>query len=347
MFIDYEEQLKLAGEEYDKHLKIEKQLKLAGEIYVDGEENLGTMMMAATSVSPEQHGDKKQPYCGVDPDNCLRFCNKLMQSITMDLSANNKLTRQLDPRLQYLGNTSANKLMAERSFLMNKVNSVQSQLESMRRDSRSVSGVNTCFYSGTHVYGTLPDLGTQLWGDRGPVYGDLYANKPVCIEQNVDILEFMMREHGPKGIPQDIQSISTMIEMALVVDSMQDLVEITVLNPSQPDATALKAGSYCKNDKVRIPCETAEDGQTLDPRICRLTSMEIHEMLGHMGGTLNPFDMCDQFRHYGHHVMETTPQYHKTKIGLVWCGTVIYFDVASLEGYSYAAVFKDMGSGQL
>ena len=199
------------------------------------------MMMAATTVSPEQHGDKNQPYCGVDPDNCHRFCNKLMQDITMDHSAHNRLTRQLYPRLQQLGNTPANRLMAERSFLMNKVHSMQSQLESLKRDSRSVSGVNTCFYSVTHVHATLPDLGTQLWGDRVPVNGDFYANKPICTEPNVEILEFIMKEHDPKGIPHDIQNISTMVEIALVAKSMQDLVERTGLKSPELGATAIEA----------------------------------------------------------------------------------------------------------
>jgi hypothetical protein len=33
---------------------------------------------------------------------------------------------------------------------------------------------------------------------------DFYANKPACTEPNVEILEFMMKEHDPKGIPDDI-----------------------------------------------------------------------------------------------------------------------------------------------
>ena len=201
MFIDYEEHLKLAGEEY------EKQLKMAIKIYAnDEEENPGVMMMAAT-VLLEQQEDKIQPYCGAGPNNCLRFCNKLVQSITMNLSAHNRSTRQLDPKLQQLGNAPANRLMAERSFLINKVHSMQSQLESLKRDSRSVSGVNTCFYYVTHVHVTLPDLCTQLWVDRRLVSGDFYANKPVCTEPNVEILEFMMKEHDPKDLPDDIQNI--------------------------------------------------------------------------------------------------------------------------------------------
>ena len=115
------------------------------KIYANGEEeNPGEMMMEA-SVLPEQHGDEIQPYYGLDPNNCLRFCNKLVQSITMDLFAHNRLTRQLDPKLQQLENNPANRFMAERHFLMNKVHSIRSQLESLKRDSRSVSGVNTCF----------------------------------------------------------------------------------------------------------------------------------------------------------------------------------------------------------
>jgi hypothetical protein len=54
---------------------------------------------------------------------------------------------------------------------------MQSQLASMQRDSRSVSSVNTCFHSVTHVHDNLQDVGTQLWGDRVPVNGEIYANK--------------------------------------------------------------------------------------------------------------------------------------------------------------------------
>jgi hypothetical protein len=49
-------------------------------------------------VLPEQQGDKIQPCCGVDPNDCLRFCNKLVQNITMDFPANKSLTQQLTPR---------------------------------------------------------------------------------------------------------------------------------------------------------------------------------------------------------------------------------------------------------
>ena len=38
--------------------------------------------------------------------------------------------------------------------------------------------------------------------------GDFYANKLICTEPNVEILEFMMKESDPKGIPDDIQNIS-------------------------------------------------------------------------------------------------------------------------------------------
>jgi hypothetical protein len=162
MFIDYEEQLILACKEYEEQLEMGRMINADDE-----EENSGEVMMEAT-VQPEQHGDKIQPHCGVDPNYCLRFCNKLVQSITMDLSANNRLTRQLAPKLQQLKNNPANKLMAERNFLMNNVHSIQSQLESLKRDSRSVSRINTCFYYVTHVHTTLPDLGTQLWTCPAP-----------------------------------------------------------------------------------------------------------------------------------------------------------------------------------
>jgi hypothetical protein len=54
-----------------------------------------------------------------------------------------------------------------------------------------------------------------------------HLNKPACIEPNVEILEFMMKEHDPRGIPDEIQNISDMVEMALMADSLQDLVEKT------------------------------------------------------------------------------------------------------------------------
>jgi hypothetical protein len=43
---------------------------------------------------------------------------------------------------------------------------------------------------------------------------EFYANKPACIEPNVEILEFIMKEHDPRGIPDEIQNISDMVEMA-------------------------------------------------------------------------------------------------------------------------------------
>ena len=38
---------------------------------------------------------------------------------------------------------------------------------------------------------------------------------------------------------------------------------------------------------------------------------------------------------------------NKARSGLVWCGTIICFNVTSRGGYRYAAIFKDMGSEQL
>ena len=136
---------------------------------------------------------------------------------------------------------------------MNTVHSIPSQLENLKRDSRSVSGVNTCFYYVTHVQNILPNLGFQLWGKRRLVNEEFYANKPACTEPNVEILEFMMKEHDPKGIPNEIQNISDMVEMALMADSMQDLVEKT----PELGANEMKAGPPCKFDKIRLPRESA------------------------------------------------------------------------------------------
>ena len=147
--------------------------------------------------------------------------------------------------------------------------------------------------------------------------------------------------HDPKGIPNDIQNISIMVEIALVADSMQDLIERTRLKSPELGATAIEAEPSCTYDKIRIPRETAENGQILDPCICRLTSMAIHRTLEHMGGgkgfppwlnmggSMTPFDICDQCLHQEHHVEESTQQRCKTKIGLVWCGTVMYFGVTA------------------
>jgi hypothetical protein len=109
---------------------------------------------------------------------------------------------------------------------------------------------------------------------------EFYANKRACTEPNVEILEFMMKEHDPKGIPHEIQNISNMVEMALMAESMQDLVEKT----PELGATEMKAGPPCKFDKIRLPHESAGNSPILDPCICRLTSMELYKMLGHMGG---------------------------------------------------------------
>jgi hypothetical protein len=42
-------------------------------------------------------------------------------------------------------------------------------------------------------------MGFQLWGNRGLVNEEFYGNKPACVEPNVEILEFMMKEHDPKA----------------------------------------------------------------------------------------------------------------------------------------------------
>ena len=100
----------------------------------------------------------------------------------------NQLPCHFEPKGQCQANTPANIFLAEQNFLLNNVKIVQSQLESMRRDSRFVSGVNTCIHSVAHVQDTLQDVGAQLWGDPGPVNGEIYANKPVRIEPNMELL---------------------------------------------------------------------------------------------------------------------------------------------------------------
>jgi hypothetical protein len=105
------------------------------------EENPGEIVMEAT-ILPGQQREKTQLYCGLHPNDCHRFCNKLVQDTIRNYSA----IQQLAPRMQQLRSKTADILMAERSFLMNNVQNIQSQLENMKRDSRSVSGVNTCFY---------------------------------------------------------------------------------------------------------------------------------------------------------------------------------------------------------
>jgi hypothetical protein len=204
----------------------------------------------------------------------------------------------------------------------------------------------------THVQSTLPNLGFQLWGDQGLVNEKFYGNKPACIEPNVEILEFMMKEHDPNGIPDEIQNISDMVEMALLIESMQDLVDKT---PGLDD-TEMQAGPQCNSNKNRLPRENAGNDQTLDPCIYRLTSMEIHEMLGHMGGkrgfppSLNmedaiPLEICEQCVHE-RHIMESRQQC-STAIGCVWNGTVMYFGISAQAGSRYAAVFENLESGQL
>jgi hypothetical protein len=129
-------------------------------------------------------------------------------------------------QVQRQENTSVNIFLAEQKFLLNDVKSVQRQLESMQRDLRFVSGIHTCFHSVTHVQDTLHDVGTQLWGDQGPMNGEIYANKLVCIEPNVELLQFLEREQNPKGVPPEIQKISAMVETALLVSSLHKLTKI-------------------------------------------------------------------------------------------------------------------------
>jgi hypothetical protein len=126
-----------------------------------------------------------------------------------------------------------------------------------------------------------------------------------------------------------------MVEMALLADSMQDLVEKT----PELGATEMKAGPPCTSDKIRLPRESAGNSQTLDPCIYRLTSMEIHEMLGHMGGEkgfpprLNmgcaiTSEICEQCLHE-RHMKDSMQQQCRTKVGRVWNGTVMYFGVSA------------------
>jgi hypothetical protein len=85
--------------------------------------------------------------------------------------------------------------------------------------------------------------------------------------------------------------------------------------------------------------------------------MEIHEMLGHMGGEkgfppwLNmgcaiTSEICEQCIHE-RHMKDSRQQQCRTKIGRVWNGTVMYFGVSAKGGYRYAAVFENLESGQL
>jgi hypothetical protein len=97
--------------------------------------------------------------------------NRKRWTMTMVMSAGEKTAQRVGLALQVQRqtNTPAHMYLAEQKFLQNSVKSTQNQLESMQRDSRSVSGVNTYFHSVTHVQNTLHDVGTQLWGNRVPV----------------------------------------------------------------------------------------------------------------------------------------------------------------------------------
>jgi hypothetical protein len=66
------------------------------------------------------------------------------------MSANEGTTMQLGPvlQVQHQANTPVNILHAKQSFLRKSV-------KSMQRDSRSVPGVDKCFYLVTHVHDTL------------------------------------------------------------------------------------------------------------------------------------------------------------------------------------------------
>ena len=95
---------------------------------------------------------------------------------------------------------------------------------------------------------TLQDIGTQLWGDRVPVNGEIYANKPVCIEPNIELLEFLEREQNPKGVPLEIQQISEMVETVLLVDSLAELIGII----GDDGKTSLGDGKRVKKNHVII-----------------------------------------------------------------------------------------------
>ena len=116
--------------------------------------------------------------------------NRKRWTMTVVMPADEEIAKRVGLALhvQHRANTPANIFLAEQNFLLNNVKIVQSQLESMRRDSRFVSGVNTCIHSVAHVQDTLQDVGAQLWGDPGPVNGEIYANKPVRIEPNMELL---------------------------------------------------------------------------------------------------------------------------------------------------------------
>ena len=67
-----------------------------------------------------------------------------------------------------------------------------------------------------------------------------------------------------------------------------------------------------KSDHGRIPHGIAGEEatlagikQTMEPSMRRLTSMEIHKLLGHMGVTQDPCDICNQVRKSGRRIMKT------------------------------------------
>ena len=281
-------------------------------------------------------------------------------TMTMVMSADKDTAKRVGMALQMQRqeNTPANIFLAEQNFLTNNVQSMQNKLANLERDSRSVSGGNTCFHSVTHVQDTCQNMGTQLWGDRRMVNDEIYANKPVCIDPNMELLQFLEIEQHPQGVPPEMEQISAMVETALMVDSLDDLITIIGDKSESFNINAVsktnKAGSDGKDGQGNIPHGTADEEstlagikQTMEPAMRRLTSMELHTLLGHMGVTKDPCDICNKVRKSGRRITKTVDPYHETRSGVVWCGDIIYFNVTSRGGYRYAAVFKDVGSDML
>jgi hypothetical protein len=61
----------------------------------------------------------------------------------------------------------------------------------------------------------------------------------------------------------------------------------------------------------------------------RLTSMELHRILGHMGATTEPCDICNEVWKSGRRITTTADPYHKTRSDVVGCGDIVYFNVTS------------------
>ena len=78
MFVDYDERIKQNCIEYEEKWEMDQMTDAYIEV-----ENTGKIAMEAT-VLHEQKEDRSQCYCGIDPNDCYRFCNKLVQNTTRD-----------------------------------------------------------------------------------------------------------------------------------------------------------------------------------------------------------------------------------------------------------------------